>query len=469
MSSKELFTVGLDPNSNPDAVLVNSPLRDYGVRPREDQEVLPPLGIAYILSYLAEKNFNVGHLDAEHFGVPVAGIANEINLLRPRWAGMNVLTPTLEMVKKVAGQLDPDVNLVLGGPHATALSERTIKEIAAIHPNTVLIAGEAEHAMGQLVDGVHIGDIAGACWVENGIVRFSAKEPTILHPDQLPIIHRAFLPNDPSIDSHTGRRESRVMTARNCPFDCTFCAGARSSTNAGTRNRSPHHVNLELKGLIADLGVNGIRFVDDLAISSEKRIRSIFDAYEENGLPVFAWDATGRANILARMNDGAFKYMREKGMDECAIGIEAGSERLRKMINKQVEEHEIFESIRKLVEAGIKVKGYFMIGLRTESKEETMQTINLAKRLVETYKGMFRASMFVFRPYPGTQEWSALLEAGWKEDELLQMDADFGSDHRAKHMVVTQHQFGELEPYALANLVEEFNAWQKNKLDQFRR
>lgn len=468
MSSKETITVGLTPNSNPDAVLVNSPLRDYGERPRDEQEVLPPLGIAYILSYLAEQDFNVGHLDAEHFGVPVSGVANEINILRPRWAGMNVLTPTLEMVKEVAAQLDPELSLVLGGPHATALPDRTIKEISQIHPKTVLVTGEAEDAMERLMHGEHFENIPGAYWIEKGVVRCSVEPPVLVHPDDLPIIDRKFLPNDPSVDGRTGRCEARVMTARNCPFDCTFCAGARSTTKGQTRNRSACHVNDEIQGLIAELEVNGIRFVDDLAISSEKRIRSIFDTYEESGLPVFAWDATGRANILAKMDDNVFAYMREKGMDECAIGVESGSERLRKMINKKVEEHEIFESIRKLIEAGIKVKGYFIIGLRSESKEETMETINLAKRLVETYRGMFRASMFVFRPYPGTQEWEALIKSGWTEDELLQMDAGFGNDERSKHMVVTQQQFGELDPYTLANLVEEFNAWQKNKLSQFK-
>lgn len=466
MSRKTVEISGLNPQHTPDGVFVNSPLREYEDIPRDDSEVLPPLGLAYILSYLAQEgSYNVGHLDAEHFGVPTRRIAETINNLQPRWAGMNVLTPTFKMVLEVAAQLDPDIHLVVGGPHATALPEKTLRAVVKAHPKTVLIVGEAEHSVKLLLDGVPVDAIAGAYWIDkSGQMRKSDAKHAVIHPDMLPIIDRKFLPNDPSVDGHTGRMESRVMTARNCPFDCTFCAGARSTTKSVTKNRSPHNVVKELEGLVTDLGVEGIRFVDDLLISSERRIRAIFDAYQEKGLPVFAWDATGRANILCRMKDEAFDYMSETGMHECAIGIESGSNRLRKMINKEIEEHEIFESIKKLVEKGIKVKGYFIIGLRGETAHETQETITLAKQLVTTYPGMFRASMFVYRPYPGTQEWDSLIAAGWKEDVLLQMDSDYGNDERSKHMVVTQNQFSDLPPYTLAQMVEEFNAWQKAQL-----
>ena len=77
---------------------------------------------------------------------------------------------------------------------------------------------------------------------------------------------------------------------------------------------------------------------------------------------------------------------------------------------------------------------------------------------------MFRASIFVFRPYPGTQEWDFLLQAGWTEEQLLEMDSNFGTGNRAKHMVVPKHQFSATPSYDLAKIVNEFNDWQNEYL-----
>ena len=89
--------LGADLTRPLDCVFVNAPLRDYADRPRVNDYTLPVLGMAYIATYAVQHGFNVGVLDAEALGLPVADVVHTINALSPRWAGFNLLAPTYEI------------------------------------------------------------------------------------------------------------------------------------------------------------------------------------------------------------------------------------------------------------------------------------------------------------------------------------------------------------------------------------
>ncbi|KKP66096.1 MAG: Radical SAM family protein [Candidatus Roizmanbacteria bacterium GW2011_GWA2_35_19] len=452
---------GLRQSSNPDLILVNSPLRDYDKRPKDDYEVLPPLGLAYIASKSARRGHNVGLVDAEHHGIGQSTIANIVNALNPRFAGINVLTPARPQALSFAKNLDQNIPLIIGGSHATSLTEKTLREFALVHEKVILIRSEAELAVTAILDGQDVHSIPGAFWLNKGNMEFTPGLSVPNNLDELPILNRKFLDNDPSIDYRTGMHESRVLTSRGCPFDCTFCAGARSSLSLDVRNRGVESVASEIKGLLVDSGIQSVRFMDDLFMSSEKRTRSILEALRKTGVSNLYWDATGRASILAKFNSSFFDYLKENGANEFAMGIESGSERLRKRINKQVSMAEIEKSLVELTKRGIKVKGYFIIGLPTETKEETQSTIDLARNLTQKYPGFFNGSIFIFRPYPGTQEWKYLINEGYNEEELLSMRAE-GIGELARSAVLTSQKFSEYSPDKLSSLLMQYDEWKKN-------
>jgi radical SAM superfamily enzyme YgiQ (UPF0313 family) len=79
--------------------------------------------------------------------------------------------------------------------------------------------------------------------------------------------------------------------------------------------------------------------------------------------------------------------------------------------------------IRRLGERGIGVKGYFILGFPGESADEMADTVRLIRelwQLTDRLPGRFRASVFEFRPYPGTPEWSRLMATGrYTAEQLL--------------------------------------------------
>ena len=73
--------------------------------------------------------------------------------------------------------------------------------------------------------------------------------------------------------------------------------------------------------------------------------------------------------------------IKASGCIELFIGIESGSPEIRKFINKAGSINEIRQTVKKLLDAGINVKGYFMYGFPEETIEQMKQTYELADEL----------------------------------------------------------------------------------------
>lgn len=91
------------------------------------------------------------------------------------------------------------------------------------------------------------------------------------------------------------------------------------------------------------------------------------------------------------------------GQKHATIAIEAGSDRLRKIINKNLTETQIFETVKVAQENGLKgLKIYAMIGLPTETTEDLKEMIDLCKKIKKAFKGFsigFSFSTFVPKPH----------------------------------------------------------------------
>lgn len=102
------------------------------------------------------------------------------------------------------------------------------------------------------------------------------------------------------------------------------------------------------------------------------------------------------------VSDDVIKTLVAAGQRNSTLAIEAGTERLRKVINKHLTEEQIFNAVKIARENGLKgVKFYGMLGLPTETNNDIQALINLAKRLKTDNKGFdisFGFSSFVPKP-----------------------------------------------------------------------
>ncbi|MCW2943379.1 MAG: B12-binding radical protein [Actinoallomurus sp.] len=415
------LVLGADPDRPLDCVFVNAPLRDYADRPRVNDYTLPVLGMAYIATYAARKGFNVGILDAEAHGIPVADVVRTVNDLAPRWAGFNLLAPTYEISADIAGRLNPSIMVMAGGHQAKAMPAEILAD-PRMSRCEALVLGEGETRVAEiLADHRNRADLPAVMWTDPILGRpvTGGRQGTGKHlaPDvgALPFVDRAFLAQDPY--PAAGRVEANMVGARGCPYDCSFCGAAVSANPDVTiRTREPQEILREMDELRDRHGVTAFRFVDDLFLGARRVIEQMMTAFTAAHVGSWAvWDATGRINVLDRAHDDTLDLLAANGLREVALGIESGSERVLSYIDKRITPDMIRSVAARLTERGIKVKGYFILGFPTETRTELADTVRLVHELwdlTDHRPGSFRASVFEFRPYPGTPEWTRLMHTG---------------------------------------------------------
>jgi anaerobic magnesium-protoporphyrin IX monomethyl ester cyclase len=235
----------------------------------------------------------------------------------------------------------------------------------------------------------------------------TAKGAQWLAPDidRLPFVDRIYLARDPHPDR--GRVQANMVGARGCPYNCSFCGAAVSANPDITiRVRDPPNILAEMDQL-RDAGVTGFRFVDDLFLGARRVIDLMMSAFTAAGTGDWArWDATGRINVLNRLDDAALDRMAAAGLRQVALGIESGSQRILTLIDKRITPDMARDVVRRLARAGISVKGYFIFGFPGETAGEIDATVALIRDLWEItgpLPGGFTASAFEYRPYPGTR------------------------------------------------------------------
>lgn len=364
----------------------------------------------------------------EAHGLGIEETIDLVNRSAPRWVGFNLLAPTYEISARIAAALDPQIKIMVGGHQAKAMPTEILTD-PRMARCTALVLGEAETRVAALLaDHNARSRLPGVMWLDpktratrTGTARNVAEH---LAPDvnALPLVNRRYLAQDPHFEA--GRWEANMVGARGCPYNCSFCGAAVSANPDITiRTRRPGNILDEMHTLRGE-GVTAFRFVDDLFLGAKRVIDDMMGAFTAAHIGDWArWDATGRINVLHRAADATLDTLARNGLREVALGIESGSERMLTLIDKRINPDMTRTVVRRLVERGINVKGYFILGLPTETRDEIDTTVALVRELWEItdpLPGRFRASVFEYRPYPGTPDWHRLMATGrYTADQLL--------------------------------------------------
>lgn len=394
-------------------LLINPPVsleERYGKQIKSFGAVAEPMGLAYIAAYLEDKGFLVRILD-----LAAEGKINLDKFLKDNQfeiVGITMLTTTYSSAARVIKRLRkalPHALLVCGGPHPTVLPKETLREVPEID---VVCVGEGEITMLELASAVKnknsFSSIKGIAYRKGKNVILTQARPFEKNIDNFPIPARHLLPL--SRYKLTGSRTDKsrfcptVILGRGCPYNCSFCFKVFGNS---FRHHSVERIIEEVKLLVNKYKANQINFEADTISVDNKFILKLCEGLIKNKLnKKIRWTCESRVNTV---DEELLRLMKEAGCWQISFGVESGSERLLKLINKNITLEQVKTSFSLTKKVGISIRAFFMLGLPTETKEESLKTIEFAKAIDPDW-----AQFTLTTPYPGTK----LYEIAKKNGEI---------------------------------------------------
>ena len=375
-------------------VLINSPL--FWERTDEEEEYLSPLGIGYIATYLKKAGLEVTLLDSVKERLGVEDILKQVSEIKPEFVGINVFTQNYELVKYIIEKMSIQCECFVGGQVVKSIYE-TILDWQTSNKINIII-GEGELIIPAIV--IENCEEKPIEYLDNKFV-YKVDRNSQYFPEDISNIYldRSFLKNE-IINNHYGEKEAAIITSRGCAYDCAFCGGARGlNKDISIRMKDVESVKYEIAE-ICDLypDLQSIRILDDLFLRNETSISQAADIFKK--FPQLHW--RGMVHVLSLIYClDKVKLLKNCNCKELFIGIESGSNTIRKRINKLGDISSVIAVIRELLINGIDVKGYFMYGFPDETQEDMEETYKLAcelRNISEKCEGTFRPSVFQFRP-----------------------------------------------------------------------
>jgi radical SAM superfamily enzyme YgiQ (UPF0313 family) len=370
---------------------------------------MPLLGLGYLAGYLRARGVKVGIVDAMFDRLSLEETVQRVVDAAPRLVGLTAMTHEIRRAAEVARAIRrrlPGARFVIGGPHSTALPERTLEEFDVFDFG---VFGEGEETLLELWSALERGEngaalekIAGLVWRRGGQASRNGPRPWIRDLDALP---------QPAWDLYGPSEVYQVFASRGCPFQCIFCMRVLGDE---VRFRSPRSVADEFEAVVERYHPRQIDFSDETFTLRRGWTLEICDELTRRGLHrKVRWFANGRVNTV---DEELLRRMREAGCVRIGFGIESGNEEILRAAHKGTSVAQVEKAVAACKRVGLQVEAFYILGFPGETRRTALDTIRLAARLNTT-----TAAFGIMVPYPGTRV-AEMAERGEGGYRLLSRD-----------------------------------------------
>ncbi|MEW6087359.1 MAG: radical SAM protein [bacterium] len=361
---------------------------------------MPPLGILYLKEYLNSKGVTADILDLNNFFYNLAGMNNHSPLLQKSWTvscntflEKNVLSiiktnfpgdfndcvnkileydmagfscfksnykTTIEVIKILKSRKS-GIKIVLGGPEIARQYFKTDGKFndEILNLADLLIAGEGEKPLYDFIAGVNNHPPLPT---RNNVSKFIQLEDLKCLP--FPRF------NGIGLKSYPKNNAVPVLFSRGCARKCNFCS--ERLLYKGFRSRPVGNVINEIK-FHSQNGIKYFVFFDSMLNADLKKFEGLLDAVISNFGNIL-WEA--QIAVRNDMDMRIFEKMKKSGCYNLFIGLESGSDKTLKNMNKGFTSKGAEEFFRKLKEAGLFFGISLITGYPGETEEDFKESLD---------------------------------------------------------------------------------------------
>lgn len=387
----------------------------YGIDKKSSKKKVygytPPLGLGMLARVAKEYGCEVAVNDAGPLADDYDSLMAKIVAFKPDVVGFSVFTSNatqaMRMVESV--RLHPALSeslVIIGGPHVYTFREKTLDEI----PADVAVYGEAEVDLVELLEYYDerrrsLDDVNGIYYRAADAVRHTEETHSAKSLD-----HFGFPDWDQFDFSLYNNMPGQVrrlpmtsmVTSRGCPYRCNFCFQTGRFADK-YRRYSPELVIAEIERLQRKYGIKEIQFWDDIFFINKSWVKTFCRLIKEKNIDL-SWSGYARVDLV---DPELLKLAKEAGCWNIFYGFEVGTQEMLDFLDKRATLEQAVNACRWTKEAGIVVRGSFMVGLPNETPEIARKTIEFATRLDPDY-----ANFNIFFPEPGTGLYDLAIKSG---------------------------------------------------------
>ena len=335
--------------------------------------------------------------------VTIGRWAADIVAAKPDWVGFSTMCSTYPLVlllSRAVKHLSPHTRVVLGGPQASVVAGESM---AAFPWIDYIVRGEAEQAildLVQVVAGKRKPDkVLSLTFRTNGRIVSTPLNPLLNDLDSLPVpdyrayplFHEALIRGADAV----GDRGIPLEAGRGCPHGCSFC-----STSAFWRRRrrqkTARLLAEQIGPLVRRYEVKNVSLVQDLFAVDRDWLVAFLRAMEAGD------GANWRCGLRPdSVDEQTLADMQRAGCSHIGFGVESGSQRVQKLLQKNLGIAKTCRTIEAAVAHGIGVATSFIVGFPWETAQDLQETLSLHQHFLSI--GVEKSHISVLYPLPKTQ------------------------------------------------------------------
>ena len=425
-------------------------------------EATPALGVAYLMGTLV------------HAGIPCAFVDGVGEGLNQRWRvryrsayaqGLQLeeivarvpaettligLTsmfsgdwPVLRDLAALLRKRFPQVIIVAGGEHVTALSEYCLRECPAIN---LAVRGEGEATVLALARGETT--VAGTAYINKagqyievgGLPRTRAID-ALPRPYWPPGYLEKFWAAGKSFGVQS-ERDMPILATRGCPYRCTFCSSPQMWTTTYVL-RDVEDVIAEIKSYIARYVITSLQYYDLTAITKKSWIMQFCTRLLEEGIHV-PWSLPSGTRSEA-LDTETLTLLKRTGCTYLVYAPESGSQATLETIKKRMDLAKLTASVLEAKRLGLVIRTNLIIGFPHETRRDIWMTLRYGLYLA--WHGADEVTVNIFSPYPGTELFEQLVKDGTLKvnDDYFYDLSSLNSDFLTLHPLTVNKHVGRVE------------------------
>jgi radical SAM superfamily enzyme YgiQ (UPF0313 family) len=399
-------------------------------------------GISYISSVLKAHGCQTQLLvlGSNKWKESIKIIKTSIEKFVPRLVCFTAVYSQYSFIEKIARFIKsnwPDKFLLIGGVHAALNPQEVIGG-----PFDALCIGEGEYPALELcrqLENQYVPEAIANLWIKSpdGSIEKNKPRDFLQDIDILPFPDRQMW--KPWMKEQIDNALA-VLLGRGCPYNCTYCSNhalRKVAQGKYVRMRSPENILQEIAFLHKNYPYHKEIFFEVESIALDKawmvELCSQLAAFNSTIHHALSYGCNFRISPQS-VDEDLFIAMKKANFHKINIGLESGSERIRREVLKRNYSNDDFLNVVSLARKyGLKIYVFNMIGLPGESLNDHKETILLNRRCQP--EGHFTG---IFFPYPGTELYNTCIQQG-----LIQGKPD--TQMERKHPIIKLPNFSKTQ------------------------